>query len=138
MIKSCKELNPHLKETIEDEGIEIDIEKSLNQEKIAIIKVDEYYNDLHLASPPKSIDFARFVVDCECAAYVCYLLELKNVNSPAKLNVKGIQEKFTVTIEDFLTKRFGRIFLADQFKYKDIKLYLVSDAYRNSKRICNI
>ncbi len=131
-IKSCKELNPHLKETIEDEGIEIDIEKSLNQEKIAIIKVDEYYNDLHLASPPKSIDFA-VVVDCECAAYVLYLLELKNVNSPQKLNVKDIQEKFTVTIEDFLTKRFGTIFLADQFKYKDIKLYLVSDAYGIAK-----
>lgn len=127
-IKSCKELIPYLKNLIEDEGIEVGIEQSLEDKQIAIIKVDEYYNDLHLALPPKSIDFA-VVVDCECLSYVLYLLELKNVNSPKKLNIRDIQEKFETTIKDFLSERFKNIFLADKYKYKDVKLYLVSDAY---------
>lgn len=127
-IKNCKELIPYLKKVIEDEGIEVGIEECLLPEKMVIIKVDDYYNSLHLKFPPKSIDFA-VVVDCECDWYVLYLLELKNVNSPKKLSVKDIQEKFENTIYDFLSQRFEKIFMANQYKYKDIKLYLVSDAY---------
>lgn len=127
-IRKCKELIPFLKDFIEDEGIIVDIEENLDSEQVAIIKVDDYYNSLHLGFPPKSIDFA-VVVDCSCYSYVLYLLELKNVNSPKKLNIKDIQEKFDTTIYDFLSKRFDSIFLNDRFKYKAIKLYLVSDAY---------
>lgn len=127
-IKSCKELIPYLRDKIEDEKIEVEIEDNLREEQYAIIKVDDFYNNLHIASPPKSIDFV-VTVDCECFSYVLYLLELKNVNSPKKLNIRDIQEKFSTTIHDFLTERFGHIFLNDKYKYKDIKLYLVSDAY---------
>lgn len=127
-IKNCKELMPYLKKVIEDEGIEVGIDGCLNPEKIVIIKADDYYNGMHLDFTPKSIDFV-VVVDCECDWYVLYLLELKNVNSPKKLSVKDIQEKFENTIYDFLSRRFQNIFMANQYKYKDIKLYLVSDAY---------
>lgn len=127
-IKNCKELIPYLKDVIEDEGIEVEIDKSIMPEKLAIIKIDDYYNDLHVSYPPKSIDFA-VVVDCACSWYILYLLELKNVNSPKKLSVKDIQEKFENTICDFLSRRFEKIFLQEQYKYKDIKLFLVSDAY---------
>ena len=128
LIKNCRELIPYLRVKIEDEGIEVGIDENLMPEELAIIKIDDYYNDLHLRFPPKSVDFG-VVVDCECDWYVLYLLELKNVNSPKRLNVRDIQEKFQDTICDFLSERFGEIFLADQYKYKDIKLYLVSDAY---------
>lgn len=127
-IKSCKELIPYLRNMIEDEKIEVGIEDNLSEQQLAIIKVDDFYNNLHIASPPKSIDFV-VSVDCGCFSYVLYLLELKNVNSPKKLNIRDIQEKFGTTICDFLTERFGYIFLNDKYKYKDIKLYLVSDAY---------
>lgn len=127
-IKNCKELIPYLQEKIEDEGIGVGIDADLKAEELAIIKVDDFYNSLHLKEPPKSIDFC-VAVDCECDWYILYLLELKNVNSPKKLIVKDIHGKFENTIQDFLTERFGWIFLADQFKYRDIKLYLVSDAY---------
>ncbi len=127
-IKNCKELIPYLKNIIEDEGIEVGIDDSLTPEKLVIIKTDDYYNGLHLSFPPKSIDFV-VAVDCACDWYVLYLLELKNVNSPKKLSVKDIHEKFENTICDFLSQRFGEIFMASQYKYKDIKLYLVSDAY---------
>lgn len=39
------------------------------------------------------------------------------------------EEVAVIKIQDFLSERFGKIFLADQYKYRDIKLYLVSDAY---------
>ena len=127
-IKGCKALIPYLKESIEDEGIKIGIDEKLGAEQLAIIKVDEYYSGLHLGYPPKSIDFV-VVVDCECDSYVLYLLELKNVDKPKRLIIKDIHEKFEVTIRDFLSERFEMIFLADRYKYKDIKLYLISDAY---------
>lgn len=132
-IKSCKELIPYLRDRIEDENLEVGIEDNLREEQYAIIKVDDFYNSLHIAYPPKSIDFV-VTVDCECFSYVLYLLELKNVNSPQKLNIRDIQDKFHTTIYDFLTERFGYIFLNDKYKYKAIKLYLVSDAYGLSEK----
>lgn len=132
-IKSCRQLIPYLKEIIEDEGIEIGISELLEWEHIAIIKVDEYYRGLRLANIPKAIDHL-VVVDCECSSYVMYLLELKNVKSPQFLNIRDIQEKFDVTIRDFLSDRFADIFMNDRYKYKHIFLYLVSDAYRISGR----
>lgn len=98
-IKSCKQLMPYLRETIEDEGIEVGISEHLILDKLAIVKVDDYYAGLHLAAPPKAIDYL-VVVDCECNSFVMYLLELKNVNSPKFLDIKAIHEKFDNTISD--------------------------------------
>lgn len=56
-IKNCKELIPYLKNTIEDEGIKVGIDESLIPENLVIIKTDDYYNNLHLSFPPKSIDY---------------------------------------------------------------------------------
>lgn len=127
-IKNCKALIPYLKDIIEDEGIVVGISEQISPGKIAIIKVDEYYAGLHIASPPKAVDFL-VAVDCECGSFVMYLLELKNVHSPKFLIIKDIHEKFGNTIDDFLSKRFKQIFLNDKYKYKKILLYLVSDAY---------
>lgn len=128
-IKNEKRLKEYLREEIEDEGIKVEIDSTLMPEDYAAIKVDDYYNGLHISNPPKAIDFV-VVVDCQCSSYAMYLLELKNVNEPKKLDIKSIQEKFQNTIEDFLSVRFKDIFQDDSKKYKKIKLYLVSDAYR--------
>ncbi len=127
-IKSCKQLIPYLKEKIEDEGIEVGIEEKIEWTELAIIKVDDYYAGLNLTITPKIIDFV-VVVDCECNAFILYLLELKNVNSPHFLDIKAIHEKFNNTICDFLSEKFADIFLNDRYKYKKVLLYLVSDAY---------
>ena len=63
-IKNCKELIPYLKEKIEDEGIKVGIDEDLKTEEVAVIKIDDYYNDLHLRFPPKSVDFG-VVVDSQ-------------------------------------------------------------------------
>lgn len=127
-IKSCKILIPYLRNEIEDEGIMVGISDDIDKEKIAIIKVDDYYRSLRLALTPKAVDHL-VIVDCECDSYVMYLLELKNVSSPKYLDIKSIQEKFDNTIKDFLSDKFAEIFLNDRFKYKKIMLYLISDAY---------
>lgn len=127
-IKGCKDLIPYLKNEIEDEGIKVEIDSKLNVNQLAILKVDDYYRGLHLKSTPKAIDFL-VVVDCTCDWFMLYLLELKNVKRPQFLNIREIHEKFKNTIEDFMSDRYGTIFLDDKFKYREIKLYLVSDAY---------
>ncbi len=127
-IRSCKPLRPYLREMIEDEGIQVGISGQIDRTKLAIIKVDDYYAGLHLAITPKAIDYL-VVVDHECDVFVLYLLELKNVSSPKFLDIKAIHEKFANTIYDLLSDRFAEIFMNDRYKYKDILLYLVSDAY---------
>lgn len=127
-IKMNSKLHPYICDEIEDSGIKVEIDENLYNDKYAIVKVDDYYNNQHMAIIPKSIDFL-VAVDCECNSYTLYLLELKNVKSPKFLVIKDIHEKFQNTIDDFMTFRFGEIFLNDKYKYNDIKLYLVSDAY---------
>lgn len=127
-IKNCKELLPYLRDRIEDEKIQVNIDKNIKDNQIAIVKVDDYYNGLHVANPPKSVDYC-VVVDCECDWYCLYVLELKGVSSPKYLVIKDIHEKFYNTIYDFLSCRFGSIFLDDKYKYKAINLFLVSNAY---------
>ena len=58
-----------------------------------------------------------------------YIIEFKDVSSQEGLKIRDIQDKFTTTINDFLSERFKDIFLDDRYNYKDIQLYLVSDAY---------
>lgn len=128
MIKRDARLVPYLKTQLEDAGIEVGIDQALQEKEIAAIKVDEYYAGQKMATTPKAVDYV-VVVDCQCDWFAMYILELKNVDSPYGLNIADIQEKFSNTINLFLSDTFANIFLNDSFKYKGIKLYLVSDAY---------
>lgn len=128
MIKREARLAPYLKTALEDAGIEVQVDPSLTDQDYAAIKVDEYYSGLRLAMTPKAVDFLA-IVDCQCDWFAMYILEFKNVSGPEKLNISDIQEKFSNTINLFLKDSFSNIFLNDRFKYKAIKLYLVSDAY---------
>ena len=77
----------------------------------------------------EGIEVGVVAVDNSCDSYNLYILEMKNVKEPKFLDIKAIQDKFSTTINDFLSIRFKDIFLSDKYKYKDICLYLVSDAY---------
>lgn len=126
-IKEEKTLKPYVRYIIEDAGIEVGVDSKLTEDEYIGVKVDDYYNDLP-ENPPKSVDYV-VAVDCSCDAYVLYIIEMKNVNSPKHLIISDIHEKFYYTIEDFLKTRYKNIFLDDKIKYKDMKLFLVSDAY---------
>ncbi len=136
LIRSRDPLTPHLVSEISDEGIEVSIDSQLSTDDYVAIKVDNYYASLHQQNTPKSIDFI-VVVDGSCSSYALYLLELKNVNCPRHLNLADIKEKFSTTINDFLGSRFSDIFENDRFKYKLIKLYLISDAYKAADHFPN-
>lgn len=128
MIKKDALLAPYLKTEIEDAGIKVGIDSSLSSDSYVAIKVDDYYADLKILLTPKAVDYV-VIVDCQCDWFAMYILELKNVSSPNGLDIPAIQEKFKNTINLFLSDKFSYIFLNDRFKYKLIKLYLVSDAY---------
>lgn len=135
-IVNCNELMNHTCRTFLDAGIEVSVFSELREEAYVGIKVDNYYHSLQMACPPKSVDFI-VSVDCECSAFVLYILELKNVSAPKFLDIKSIQEKFYNTIEDFMKKKFDDIFNNPRYKYKDIKLYLVSNAYQAGPEVSN-
>jgi hypothetical protein len=127
-IKCTSGLIPYLHKIIEDEGIIVDVDVSLDENNYIGIKIDDYYNGLHDSTTPKAVDFI-VIVDCVCNSYALYILEFKNVNSSKHLVIKDIHEKFETTIKDFMVTRYNNIFMNDSYKYKVIKLYLVSDAY---------
>lgn len=128
MIKRDARLVPYLRTSIEDAGITVDVDSVLREEDYAAIKIDDYFAGLNLQRTPKAVDFI-VVVDCKCDWFALYILEFKNVNGPDKLNINEIQEKFSNTINLFINDTFTGIFNNDRFKYRGIKLYLVSDAY---------
>ncbi len=131
-IKDTSELKDYLTQQIEDAGLAVDVDSNLLKDEYIGIKIDEYYMGLHLGGEtPKAVNFI-VSVDCQCDAYVLYILELKNVKSPKSYTTDDIIEKFETTIERFMKEEFKDIFLNDKYKYKDIKLYLVTSAYGNA------
>lgn len=112
-LKSC------IRYEIEDEGIEVGVDEKLTYSEYAGVKVGDYYNGLHDATPPKAADYV-VAVDNSCDSYNLYILEMKNVKEPKFLDIRAIQDKFSTTINDFLSIRFKDIFLSDKYKYKDI------------------
>ena len=129
MIKMNKAFANHLFWKIEDSGIHVEVDSKLTENEYVGIKVDNYYNGLHMARPPKAVDFV-VAVDCECDWYALYILELKGVSKPS--SPKDIQEKFDTTFSDFMGKRFKDIFHNSRFKYRDVFLYLVTTAYEKA------
>lgn len=127
-LKSC--IRYEIEEIQPDDGhkINVEVDKRLTHKDYVGIKVDDYYNGLHINKPPKAVDFVVVVKNSRCS-FTMYIIEFKDVDSPAGLNIRDIQEKFTITIYDFLSDKFKDIFLDDRYKYRDIQLYLVSDAY---------
>lgn len=136
MIKAEPRLKPCLVERLYDAGIEVGIDPALSGDDFAAVKADAYYVPYaHKDMPeqPKMVDFV-VAVDCECDWYVLYILELKNVKRRRGFTNAEIREKFTNALNIFLGYDFKDIFLNDRFKYRDVKLYLVSDAFHEAAR----
>jgi hypothetical protein len=127
-IEQEKKLKQYTTRKIEDAGLKIEVDPTLKNEDYIAIKVDDFYNGLKLGGEtPKSVDFI-VSVDCQCNAYVLYVLELKNTER-VSFSTKDIHEKFDTTFEDFMKVKFCHIFQNDAYKYKDVKLFIVSKAY---------
>lgn len=136
-ILQTKELQKYLTHEIADAGLQVDVDTALSKNQYIGIKVDEYYMGLHLGNEtPKVVDFI-VSVDCECDWYQLYVLELKNVSSPRQYTSESILEKFKTAVERFMKEDFKHIFLNDKYKYKALKLYLVTSAYGKAMGMSN-
>ena len=113
MITGDKRLQKYLHHDIEDAGIAIGVDSKLQKTEYIGIKVDDYYAGLHLATPPKAVDFI-VTVDCECSWYTLYILELKGVKNT--VSTKDLQEKFDTTINRFMAAELKDIFANDSCK----------------------
>ncbi|MCH5248856.1 MAG: hypothetical protein J1E98_02935 [Lachnospiraceae bacterium] len=132
MIREDTRLREYCHHEISDAGVKVNVDERLRADEYIGIKVDDCYAGLRGGMSPKSVDFI-VVVDCECNSYVLYILELKGVKRPT--STKDIQEKFDTTINHFMSEEFAAIFLNDRFRYKDIKLYLVTTAYAKAVKM---
>jgi len=132
-IKSEDVLKPFLTDKCEDNGVCAIIESSINEDDIAIVKVDDYYN-FNEKSPniPPSADFL-LSVDCTRDSYVLYVVEFKNIQSPKGFDIKNVYEKFRTTVDDFMSKRFAHIYCNKNYKIIDLCIYFIADPYRLKK-----
>lgn len=136
-IKNDAQLCNYTTHQIEDAGIEVAIDDTLDKEQYIGIKIDDYYMGLNLqGETPKAVDFI-VAVDCTCDSYVLYIMEFKNTGRPGAYTTSAINEKFDTAINRFLKQDFKYIFENDRFKYKDIKLYLVTSAYKEAMKYNN-
>lgn len=100
----------------------------IDDDKVAILKVDEYYNTRDFAIPPKSID-CLIVLKRADSAFCLYLIELKNVSKVKSLRPSAIVAKFKTAVDRFMGRDSGDIFLSGQFEIEKLRLMLVADPF---------
>lgn len=113
----------------EDEGIFVEYADTTDTEKIVVIKVDDYYNSLHLEKPPPSID-CLIIQHCKENLYKVYLIELKNYKRVGAINNKNIREKFRTTLLDFMSNKFRDYFYDVSIELKT-QLILIAGKVQN-------
>lgn len=126
-IENNNNLRKYVHRNIEDAGVRVNVESSLREQEYIGVKVDDYYMGQHLGGEtPKAVDFI-VAVDCGLDWYALYILEMKDTNS---YTTAEIEEKFDTAINRFMQEDYKEIFLNDKYKYRSIKLYLVTTAYK--------
>jgi hypothetical protein len=128
----------HLIQECQENGIRVVIGDSLlddgmlDTEKILIIKPDSYYSSARMATPPPSID-CIIITKCADSSYKLYLVEMRDRKGAQGVSPKVIIPKFRTIVEKFFADEFKEIFNADRFHIRDIKMWIVTDAY-NTKQ----
>jgi hypothetical protein len=134
--KLTEELYGYLRSDCEENGAcvnvcdDLKIDDEIDDERIAIIKVDEYYSTKNFAMPPKSVD-CLFVIERNNNEISIFIVELKSVRRPKTINISSIVEKFNNTINNFMKADFGHIFHNEAINIKSAKLMLVVDTFSN-------
>ncbi|MCL1876382.1 MAG: hypothetical protein FWF87_09015 [Synergistaceae bacterium] len=102
------------------------IDEIISDDSVVVLAPDDYYNSLHLGDTPPSIDHL-VTLERHNKSYAHFLIEDKNVKSAKGIDVKNIRRKFETTLQDFMTKRFGQIFLDNAYPIRFMELYLVTN-----------
>ena len=102
------------------------IDEAIDDDSVVALTPDRYYNRVHPDDTPPSIDHL-VTLACNDEGFAHFLIEDKNVKSAKGIDVKNIYRKFETTLEDFMAKRFGQIFLDHAYPIRFIELYLVTN-----------
>jgi hypothetical protein len=127
-LKKTKSLTPFITDKCEENQICVTMDNSIPKTNYVVIKVDDHYNSLRLKKTPPSVD-CLITVKCRDNGYIIYLVELKNIKSPAGFKIDNVYNKFKTTIEDFMEILFRNIFHNPKYNVKRLHLYFVTDPY---------
>ncbi len=123
-----------------ENNIEVCLSEELeeSEDKLIILKIDEFYSTKNMLTPPKSID-CLIILKCDSnSCYNFYLIELKDIKRSKGFSAKDIRDKFETTFEDFMQNRFKDIFLNEEYCINNLKCYFISDPYCYKKRDLNL
>ena len=120
-IKRDAILAQFIRDKCEDEGICVDIDQRISEDKVLIIKVDDFYNSLNIEKRPPSPD-CFILVQCETHVneFCLTIVELKGTE---RFDIDNVIGKFTTCLDHFMGVEFKKYFNRD---YSKIQLLLVS------------
>jgi hypothetical protein len=120
-IKRDAVLGQFIRDKCEDEGICVGIDERISEDKVLIIKVDDYYNSLNIEKRPPSPD-CFILVQCETHVneFCLTIVELKDTG---RFDFDNAFSKFSTCFDDFMSVEFKKYFNRD---YSKIQLLLVS------------
>ncbi|MCK4406174.1 MAG: hypothetical protein KAV44_00720 [Bacteroidales bacterium] len=127
-IQADASLSYFISNSCTENNVSIIIAHEISNEDYCIIKVDDYYNSLHLAITPPSPD-CLIIQRCSFG-YIITIVELKDISSPRSFNKEQIRQKFETCLLDFMSNKFRRYFYDLNIIIKDIHLFFVSDPYQ--------
>ena len=108
------------------------INNDLNNDRVLILKPDNYYHSSRMHNPPPSPDCLILINCTENENYNLYLIELRDVKDTAHLKYKDIVKKFETMINEFF-QEFEAIFNA--VSYGVIAFYLVTTYPKGSDQL---
>jgi len=134
-IKTNRQLNQFLTGDLLENGIGVIINEAMPQESYVAIDIDEYYHHIGLKTIPAIADILLVAQRLsQNEQHHIYIVEMKNIKSPRRFNVKNIYEKFYTAIEDFMKTKYADIFMDENNKVEQFRLFFVSDAFRLRNR----
>lgn len=102
----------------------------LDDDRVLILKPDDYYNSKKIANRPPSVDCLILVKCTEQQHYDLYLIELRDVHTGTNnLKFKDISRKFETVLGDFFD-RFQSVF--SNVNIGKISLLLITNPYKSS------
>ena len=120
-IKRDPVLAQFVRDKCEDEGVCVDIDKRISDDKVLIIKVDDYYNSLNIDKRPPSPD-CFILVQCETHINE-FCLTIAELKGTERLDFDNVEGKFLTCFNQFMGIDFKNYFDRDFHK---IQLLLVS------------
>lgn len=127
LLRADVALNRYISLTCNENGVSVEIDKTIDPNNLVIIKVDRYYNHL-IKDPDKSPD-CLVIQRCDDGNYIIYIIELRNIRRQDGFKVDDIKEKFITCLDDFMSNKFANYFHNPLFNFLSIHLVFVSDPY---------